>query len=743
MLCKVLHQDLMPLLVDSLNQYGFDTPVDSDEVEAIEDDPDEPGKIILVNDGDVDLDGIPDYADGYDLFSDNPDDDTSSGVVFVPVVFEIPEPVNVTTAVVRISYPASDPGAVITNGLGGYTLPPGKLRLWARDGSEQRSTNFVWRIDAPGDYLPPTTSAGIPAAELGFTNGVRSVTFYAEATRPSEETADIRILFEVKPDERTGFIAVDAVRATVIKIDVAMDGNRDDTIDFNDAKDEEYLFWVNDDNDVRHYTQTELMWHEDDQQGDADCDDDYIGNNTQIGQNSCKRDLEDFTRLHLFVDDNATTLSGITYHLKFENVTGGSPSINIFEAVNAFLSYVNDSSASEAQIQKKRLITVGSSEVVLDAAYIVKGDQRSPFLLEGKSAGKGDLTFIVKKDGKEVCRQSVELELKPIAEFYNKYVVTTNMDDNVNPTSSEVGTCTYLPSVDEYVLFVHGWNVDAWLKDRWAETVFKRLWWQGYKGHVGCFQWPTLGTLYYDRSEIRAWNSSEALKHRINTLNFSYSGEVRIIAHSMGNVVVGETLRLFSSSLVHSYIAAQAALPGHCYDNTITNYWTGFTTPNVYGFYYSGGAPSFPYFNGNSSKAGNIFRYYNAMDWALDWWETSNEMKPDFNYHYTEGDSNVDTYNPSVGDRFYYNSILPLDEHDLVFFVDRYEIFARCAESRSRALGAISAPMTGFSIERDLQGTGMGYDDAHYSHSREFRSNIIDEWQFWTYVKNDFALTAN
>ena len=113
-----------------------------------------------------------------------------------------------------------------------------------------------------------------------------------------------------------------------------------------------------------------------------------------------------------------------------------------------------------------------------------------------------------------------------------------------------------------------------------------------------------------------------------------------------------------------------------------------------------------------------------------------------FNYHYAEGDSNADTYNAGAGDRFYYDSILPFDEHDLFFPTNRYVIFARCAESRSRALGAIPESMAGFSTQRDLQGSGMWYDDAHYSHSREFRSNIIDEWQFWTNVKNDFALTA-
>ena len=34
-----------------------------------------------------------------------------------------------------------------------------------------------------------------------------------------------------------------------------------------------------------------------------------------------------------------------------------------------------------------------------------------------------------------------------------------------------------------------------------------------------------------------------------------------------------------------------------------------------------------------------------------------------------------------------------------------------------------------------------GSDNWHYSHSREFRSNIVDERPFWKQLASDFALT--
>ena len=57
-----------------------------------------------------------------------------------------------------------------------------------------------------------------------------------------------------------------------------------------------------------------------------------------------------------------------------------------------------------------------------------------------------------------------------------------------------VGISIYRRQLDTntpYILFVHGWNMAPWEKDRFAETAFKRLYWQGYQGRFGEFRWPT------------------------------------------------------------------------------------------------------------------------------------------------------------------------------------------------------------------------------------------------------------
>ncbi len=78
----------------------------------------------------------------------------------------------------------------------------------------------------------------------------------------------------------------------------------------------------------------------------------------------------------------------------------------------------------------------------------------------------------------------------------------------------------------------------------------------------------------YDGSENTAWLSAIGLLNKLNDLNSQYSGHVYVLAHSMGNVVTGEALRLAAQSgsgqIVNTYVASQAAIPAHVYDATVT-----------------------------------------------------------------------------------------------------------------------------------------------------------------------------
>lgn len=100
---------------------------------------------------------------------------------------------------------------------------------------------------------------------------------------------------------------------------------------------------------------------------------------------------------------------------------------------------------------------------------------------------------------------------------------------------------SYTPPVGEeskVLVFVHGWNMPYDDYISFSETMFKRLWHQGYKGRFCAFRWATLtSVITYNTSEYRAWKYGQSLKNYMASLPGNYVRHVA--AHSMGNVVVG------------------------------------------------------------------------------------------------------------------------------------------------------------------------------------------------------------
>jgi esterase/lipase superfamily enzyme len=105
-----------------------------------------------------------------------------------------------------------------------------------------------------------------------------------------------------------------------------------------------------------------------------------------------------------------------------------------------------------------------------------------------------------------------------------------------------------------------------------AETMFKRLWQNGYRGRFAAFRWPTFyapdplaPAAKYNESEYRAWYSGHALKQFVDALAPGYSRS--ITAHSMGNVVTGSALKQGMS--INRYVLLQAAIPASVTGSTL------------------------------------------------------------------------------------------------------------------------------------------------------------------------------
>src|SRR5207247_2339523 len=124
-----------------------------------------------------------------------------------------------------------------------------------------------------------------------------------------------------------------------------------------------------------------------------------------------------------------------------------------------------------------------------------------PFIWCGVKRGSGALTLTFRQGTKKIAETSVYIEIKDVKEMYERWTVgdVPGMTPGFRPylASEElpagVPPFHYSPPGDtntSYILLLHDYDLPTWKKDRYAETAFKRLYWQGYQGRFGLFRWP-------------------------------------------------------------------------------------------------------------------------------------------------------------------------------------------------------------------------------------------------------------
>jgi hypothetical protein len=206
-----------------------------------------------------------------------------------------------------------------------------------------------------------------------------------------------------------------------------------------------------------------------------------------------------------------------------------------------------------------------------------------------------------------------------------------------------------------------------------------------------------------------------SLKQRFPNYNLN------VCAHSMGNVVMAEALKLQLATGQHNvnnYVLMQAAVPASCYDTSFTNYAPLIQaeqqkgpTPNTYWGYPGaiGGAVS-----------GRLADFYNTNDFALatgtmpvvgavNWEANQKNYKPDSGFGYSTDGTNAFNTPPNLQ----YRTV-----------TDSREIMSFCARPRSKAVGAqpgVGGAIQGGSI--DLH-ANYGFDLDKSEHSAEFNWNI-------------------
>ena len=133
--------------------------------------PDEaPGIFLAVNLLDTDKDGIPDFADGYDLILNNRNQaGNGKSARFTPLFLELNGPIDFARARIRFSYSASDPARIMQQGNGTdkmpYSYTPGRRQSTHLDpGRREKPTQGIRRCRRrfhPGRCRLEPSSAGI------------------------------------------------------------------------------------------------------------------------------------------------------------------------------------------------------------------------------------------------------------------------------------------------------------------------------------------------------------------------------------------------------------------------------------------------------------------------------------------------------------------------------------------------------------------------------------------------------
>jgi hypothetical protein len=108
---------------------------------------------------------------------------------------------------------------------------------------------------------------------------------------------------------------------------------------------------------------------------------------------------------------------------------------------------------------------------------------------------------INKPDGTELAEAgSMWLDLEEVTNMFERAHienVTTTFPDMVNTTNVSAFQSDYTlnsnpDEAKQLVVFVHGWRMTENDYQSFSSTMFKRLWWQSYKGRFAALRWPTL-----------------------------------------------------------------------------------------------------------------------------------------------------------------------------------------------------------------------------------------------------------
>jgi hypothetical protein len=263
-----------------------------------------------------------------------------------------------------------------------------------------------------------------------------------------------------------------------------------------------------------------------------------------------------------------------------------------------------------------------------------------------------------------------------------------------------------------------------------SETIFKRLWHQGYKGRFVSYKWPALTPAFpfeFNDSEYRAWKYGQGLAALFSQSPADFTRN--LYSFSQGAVVCGAALTAYGLS-VDNYVMSQAAAPAGCYDtNTSINNYDLFaqrerqspTPDGIDDLGYRG-------YLTRLNVSGSVVSFYNTVDYAL---KTGRELGRNVSW-----EGNQLNYKPNwfVGRHYEYDTSESIGQRCKLringsstwrYVVDIQESMSFVARPRSEAAGA-STSVAGRITDRYNVGpdTPSNFRDSVSDHGGQFSRRI-------------------
>ncbi|MFA5164880.1 MAG: alpha/beta hydrolase [Candidatus Omnitrophota bacterium] len=399
--------------------------------------------------------------------------------------------------------------------------------------------------------------------------------------------------------------------------DILIDSNNDGFLGGEDNAVEQNepgcVFWVNDDDD---YDDSPV--HQDDKDAVNS-----KGNDSADGNINGIRDLEDFMPINISVPNIKEWIGqdkGIKYKLNAE----GTGRIKLFERVKdlkdlMYFTYLKDLNSSIEQYRKTVVLNLSAKDQKeLDPKYF---DDNGDFcaLFEGVEPGRLKVILAVEfsngKKKEEIILDEVYITVKNVRDMYRFVDVrggtSIDMDGQLRYRNISVEKHDmFMKDPSSIIMFIHG----AWTPKKsaieWNNTIYKRLYWSGYRGGFIGFSWDTeegLGGLdnpkmLFDNQWVNSFQTGQVLADIIEDTKSEYkNARINILAHSLGGNLISYALRLLATQgkkgLVDNVFLAQVAVPGNAYaSRPEIDYYKDMYVPSIennitgimYNLYYRG-----------------------------------------------------------------------------------------------------------------------------------------------------------